>query len=585
MASLVSPGVVVTIIDNSLFIPAQAVTVPLIFVATADQKLQPDGLTPAAGTYEDNVVRTVTSITQSLQLYGVPVFQKDGSGNQFYGDCRNEYGLVALNQFLNVASQAYVMRAHVNVDDNLNDIRALWQSNMSIAATTLENLVTTYITNYNTTNNLIPSDSGYMVTVTGAELQTLILQAMAPVFAMYNFSSLAPTNSGNGDFLTDNTLTPLLVFANGYNAASTGTFIGMIGIINNWVNNNLGGTVPNQFTPSEAQNLLLAASDDFQFTREFRTDTALGTNDAARRAVIVTALQAAVIGAEQLQAENYQYNLIVCPGFPELSDDLLALALNIQNEAFVIGDVPMNLDPDTVVSSWSVSIQKQSSNNIAYYYPHVIVTNLDGTNVLVPSSVAALTTYAYSDSVSQVWFAPAGTTRGLLTGVIDIGYCSGTLGTANTFVQTYLNLGQRNNLYKYFTNINPIVFFPNRGILIWGQKTSANVASALDRVNVARLICYIKRALRENTLGFVFEPNDAITQASIKTVVDGFLSGIVVLRGLTDYASICNSSNNTPTVVQQNELIVDVAIQPTIAAEFIYINITVESPGASLTGG
>ena len=100
MTTLVSPGVSVTIIDESFFIPAQAPTVPLIFIATADEKLRPDGITPAAGTFESNVVRTVTSVKQSTDLYGIPRFIQDSSGNQFHGDARNEYGLFALNQFL-----------------------------------------------------------------------------------------------------------------------------------------------------------------------------------------------------------------------------------------------------------------------------------------------------------------------------------------------------------------------------------------------------------------------------------------------------------------------------------------------------
>jgi len=98
--ALVSPGVQVTVTDESFFVPAAAPTVPLLFVATGAEKTQPDGVTPAAGTFESDVVRTVTSLNQSVELYGEPSFLVDSNGNQQHGDARNEYGLFALNQFL-----------------------------------------------------------------------------------------------------------------------------------------------------------------------------------------------------------------------------------------------------------------------------------------------------------------------------------------------------------------------------------------------------------------------------------------------------------------------------------------------------
>jgi hypothetical protein len=117
MATLVSPGVSVTVTNESYFIPVSASTVPLIFVATKAGKTQTDGVTPAAGTLEYSVVRTVTSVTQSLQLYGVPSFRNDSSGNEFHGDARNEYGLLALNNFLGVGNRAYVVRANIDLND------------------------------------------------------------------------------------------------------------------------------------------------------------------------------------------------------------------------------------------------------------------------------------------------------------------------------------------------------------------------------------------------------------------------------------------------------------------------------------
>ena len=118
MATLVSPGVSVTVIDESFYIPASAPTVPLFFIATRKGKMQPNGVTPADGTNEHSVVRTVTSIGQSVSLYGVPYFWNDVSGNEFHGDARNEYGLFGLNQFLGVGNRAYVVRANIDLTDS-----------------------------------------------------------------------------------------------------------------------------------------------------------------------------------------------------------------------------------------------------------------------------------------------------------------------------------------------------------------------------------------------------------------------------------------------------------------------------------
>ena len=158
MATLVSPGVSVTVTDESFFIPAGSSTVPLFFVATADEKVQQDGVTPAAGTFESGVVRTVTSQKTALELYGVPSFLEDSSGNRHDGDARNEYGLAALQQYLNQGSLAYVVRANVNLNDDIDELRGLWDTKITEASFLLENLVNTYLTEQNLTNQKFPGD-------------------------------------------------------------------------------------------------------------------------------------------------------------------------------------------------------------------------------------------------------------------------------------------------------------------------------------------------------------------------------------------------------------------------------------------
>lgn len=577
MASLVSPGVSVTITDESFFIPATAATVPLIFIATADEKKQPDGVTDAPGTFEHDVIRTVTSLKQSTQLYGTPRFLTDTSGLQQHGDVRNEYGLMALNQYLSVGDLAYVVRANVNLNDNLSDVRSMWDISLQQSAYVLENLINAFINEYNLSNGYIPSDPDYKVTVNRSELTSLVTSAMLTVWDKFSFRNLT------ADFMNDHTSSPLNVYSNGYNNPPVPPgFIGFAGLAIEWETNSSGSVVPTEWTATEASSMLLGAGDDFKFTSEFLNKTSLGANDAARRVAVVTALQATVNSNTDVRSETYEYNLILCPGFPELANEMLNLCIDIDEEAMVIADTPFNLTPEDT-ATWAATTSRQTSRNVAYYYPHGIASNLDGNDVFVAASGVALATMTYSDNVSEVWFAPAGTRRGLVSVISDVGYISGTLGTATTFNPIALNKGQRDNLYKYFTNINPIVFFPGRGIIVWGQKTSAPDASALDRINVVRLVMYVKRSLRKNTMSFVFEPNDQLTRDNLKAVVDNFLKDVLVKRGLYDFATVCDTSNNTPDRIDRNELYIDIALKPVRAAEFIYIPIRIVATNASLT--
>lgn len=657
MANLVSPGVSVSVTDESFFIPAAASTVPLIFIATADEKKQPDGVADAAGTFESGVIRTVTSLKQSTELYGIPTFLEDTSGNPQHGDCRNEYGLFALNQFLGVGSMAYVVRANVNLNDNLADIRTMWDSKMQESAYVLENLVNAYLNEYNQTNGFVPSTvdaimtigslvggtgytpgtylnvpltggtgtgatanitvsaggvvtvctlvsrgqnytvsdslsastigagtlfavtvtalTGYKETVDESAVLSMAATATAPIWQMFSFKN------SQASFSNDFTTSPMNVYANGYSSAATGQYIGLAGDAADWVSNTLGSVVGTEWTAAEAGTMLLGAADAFKLTSEFLNQTSLGANDAARRVAVVTALASAINSNTDIRSETYEYNLILCPGFHEVVDELVNLRVDIQDEAFVIGDVPFDKSPEDVVT-WAGTINRRTSPGVAYYYPHGFASNLDGKNVFCAASGIALRTMAYSDEVSELWFAPAGTRRGLVSGASNVGYVTGTLGTATTFVESALNQGQRDNLYKYFTNINPIVFFPGRGLIVWGQKTSAPDASARDRINVERLIGYIRRQLRKNTMSFVFQPNDQLTRDNLKATVDGFLGDLIVKRGLYDFATVCDESNNTPDRIDRNELYIDVALKPVRAAEFLYIPIRIVATGAQI---
>lgn len=575
--ALISPGVSVTVTDESFYVPAQAPTVPLIVLATAENKYQPNGTSPALGTYEHNVVRTVTSVTQSIQLYGTPRFLQTVSGEDQHGDARNEYGLLALNQYLGIGNRAYVVRANVNLDDSRSTILAMWLSKTGTAALNLELGAVDFINQYNTANGYIPGNPAYKQTLTKTEFVSLAESVMLDVYKSFNFQS----SIFKSDFEDDHSALPLDVYDNSFTSI-VGSFLGLEGAANDWVANQLGGVVNTEFTPSEASTLLGDLADDFAFTMEFVTSTSLGANDAARRVAIVTALQES-LAQPQLRSEQYEYNVILCPAYYETVDDMIALATDIGNEAFVIADTPMNLDPEQAANWGTDPTSGRQFNNIAaYYYSHGLATNLDGREVLGASSGVVLRTYAYNDKNAAVWFAPAGVQRGIVTGVSKMGYFTGTPGTATKFVEAVMNVGQRDALYVDGCNINPITFLPGRGIVVMGQKTSASVTSALDRVNVVRLLCYMRRALRKSAFAFLFEPNDKHTRDNIKAMADNFLKDIMFRRGLYDFVTVCDESNNTPTRIDRNELVLDIGIKPVKAVEFIYIPIRVVSTGAEL---
>lgn len=614
MATLVSPGVSVTVIDESFYIPAAAPTVPLFFIATQKGKLQPNGVTPAEATNEHSVVRTVTSLGQSVQLYGIPHFWNDLSGNEFHGDARNEYGLFALNQFLGVGNRAYVVRANIDLRDEAETFLSagvpvadtpvlVGVGNGTISGITVPSafvkpetitIIMTSATGYTVQG----SESGIIgtgtvgVLFTSSKVSFTVNAGSIPFSAndyiefdlVWEASSFVGT--GNGEMVNivpdvdavEETITVTFTSATTFDV--NGSVLGLHGTGTVGVpfdENTLNFTINVGSTP-------FVAGDEFTVVlTEINLFNPLGANDAAKRVSIVTALQAQINSNTEVRSEIYEYNLIVCPGYPEVVDELVALSNSVNDEAFVIADTPVTKTPEQV-AVWALTSERVSSMNVAYYYPWGLASNLDGRNVCVAPSGIAARTYAYSDNQSYVWFAPAGVRRGTVTGVAQVGHVTGTLGTPTTFVETNLNQGQRDNLYEFFKNINPITFFPGRGLLVWGQKTSYGAASALDRVNVVRLVMYMKRQLRKGAFPFVFEPNDKVTRDNIKAMADGFLNDILSKRGLYDFVTLCDETNNTPDRIDRNELYLDVAIKPVKAVEFIYIPIRVLSTGAQMPG-
>ena len=184
-----------------------------------------------------------------------------------------------------------------------------------------------------------------------------------------------------------------------------------------------------------------------------------------------------------------------------------------------------------------------------------------------------LRTVALSDQVSYPWFAPAGTRRGGITNATATGF----VDAEGEFVTVALNEGQRDTLYAQA--INPITFISGAGLVNYGQKTRARGASALDRINVARLVIYLRSQLNQLAKPYIFEPNDKITRDEIKQAAESLMLELVGQRALYDFLVVCDESNNTPSRVDRNELYLDIAIEPVKAVEFIYIPLRLKNTG------
>ena len=173
--------------------------------------------------------------------------------------------------------------------------------------------------------------------------------------------------------------------------------------------------------------------------------------------------------------------------------------------------------------------------------------------------------YAFSDSVSDQWFAPAGLVRGGIPGV----------------VRTERKLSRNDRDTLYVSKVNPLATFPGQGVVAYGQKTLQTKASALDRVNVRRLLINLKRFIGNQANNLVFEQNTIATRNTFLSAVNPFLDSVVQREGLFAYRVVMDDTNNTADVIDRNQLVGQIYIQPTKTAEFIVLDFVVQPTGAS----
>jgi len=305
----------------------------------------------------------------------------------------------------------------------------------------------------------------------------------------------------------------------------------------------------------------------------------------AQRAMVVQALRSSIDTNTAIRDEDNFFNLMASPNYPEMQPNMIVLNADRGETAYIIGDTPMGLpDNATDIQAWANNDAGATSTGedglvtrntyLGLFYPSGIANDLSGNEVAVPASHMMLRTFLRNDTIAYPWLAAAGTRRGTIDNALNIGYLDRTTGEFQT-IKT--RLGIRDVLYVNF--INPLVFFSGVGLLNYGNKTSFNSSSALDRTNVARLIAYIRRQLTLAARPFVFEPNDSLTRQEIAGVVETLLVDLVAKRGIYDYLVVCDDSNNTPARIDRNELWIDVAVEPVKAAEFIYIPVRVLNTG------
>ena len=310
----------------------------------------------------------------------------------------------------------------------------------------------------------------------------------------------------------------------------------------------------------------------------------------AQRSFVVAAMKSTIDSSTAIRdTDTLTFNLIATPGYPEAIQNMIALNVDRGLTAFVVGDTSFRLKPTgTDLAAYGLNSNGAFDNGedglvsyneyMAVFYPSGFTNDLSGKNIVVPPSHMMLRTIAVSDQKSYPWFAPAGIRRGVVDNVTSVGYLEN-----GEFKTAALPTSIR-DVMATKGKINPIATITGAGIINFGQYTRANAASSLDRINVARLVAYLRRQLDVLARPYLFEPNDKITRGEIKNAVQSLLLELVGQRALYDFIVVCDESNNTAARVDRSELWVDVAIEPVKAVEFIYIPVRLVNTGSIQAG-
>jgi len=355
----------------------------------------------------------------------------------------------------------------------------------------------------------------------------------------------------------------------------------MTGYIDIYANNGLNDRYPH----GTGESMNAYATDRWVSQHNVAADGSGVFGRQAQRAQIVAALKSTIdTNALIRDTDTVNFNLIAAPGYPEAIQNMIAFNVDRGQTAFVVGDTPFRLMPTgTELSNWGMNTALALDNGddgavsydeyMAMYYPSGYTNDNTGNKIVVPPSHMMLRTIINSDAKSFQWFAPAGTRRGGVDNATSVGYITGE----GEFKTTALPQNIRDVMDS--VKINPIATLTGVGIVAYGQRTRSKNASALDRINVARLVCYLRRQLDVLARPFLFEPNDAQTRREIKAAAESLMLELVGQRALYDYVVVCDETNNTAARIDRNELYMDIAIEPVKAVEYIYIPLRLKNTG------
>lgn len=304
----------------------------------------------------------------------------------------------------------------------------------------------------------------------------------------------------------------------------------------------------------------------------------------AQRGFIVAGIKALIDTSQAVRdTDTLVFNLIATPGYTEAIQNMVALNADRKLTAFIVGDTPFRLTPTgTALAEWGNNTNLAFDNSdvgavsydtsMAMFYPSGFTNDNTGNFIVVPPSHMMLRTIANSDAKSYQWFAPAGTRRGNVDNATSVGYVQD-----GEFKTVSLHESLRDVLAG--VKINPIATLPGVGIVNFGNYTRSANSSSLDRINAARLVCYLRRQLDILSKPFLFEPNDRITRNEFKAAVDSLLLELVSQRAINDFLVVCDESNNTNARIDRSELWCDTAIEITKGVEFIFLPLRLKNTG------
>jgi phage tail sheath protein FI len=269
-------------------------------------------------------------------------------------------------------------------------------------------------------------------------------------------------------------------------------------------------------------------------------------------------------------ADEFDINMVVTPGVVRrLHSSVATSVLDMveqRNDCFYILDTTAAGDS---IAQANTQAQDIDSNMVATYYPWVKTIDLNTNKLItVPPSVLLPGVFAANDRVAAEWFAPAGLNRGGLIGAVSV---------LNRLTQS-----EKDSLYE--NKVNPIVQFPGQGIVVFGQKTLQDKPSALDRINVRRLLLTVRKYIASTSRFLVFEQNTSETRNRFLNIVNPYLESIQQRQGLYAFRVVMDETNNTPDVIDRNIMKGAIYLQPTKTAEFIQIDFNILPTGASFGG-